>query len=88
MANVKVVMNSAGIEAVLSSPGVTADLERRASAIKRRADSMGSATYEVHTRPGRKGGRPYVVVAANSPHAIASNAKHNSLAKSISAGRG
>lgn len=49
---------------------------------------MGSATYEVHTRPGRKGGRPYVVVAANSPHAIASNAKHNSLAKSISAGRG
>ena len=80
MAKVKVVMNSAGIEAVLSSPGVTA--------IKRRADSMGSATYEVHTRPGRKGGRPYVVVAANTPHAIASNAKHNSLAKSISAGRG
>ena len=88
MASVKVVMNSAGIEAVLSAPGITADLERRGAAIKARADSMGSATYEEHTRPGRKGGRPYVVVAANSPHAINSNAKHNSLAKSISAGRG
>lgn len=87
MADVEVVMNSAGIEAVLSSAGVTADLKRRGDAIKARADSMGSATYEVHTRPGRKGGRLYVVVAANSAHAINSNAKHNTLVKALSAGR-
>lgn len=88
MADVKVVMNSAGIEALLSSAQVTGDLERRGAAIKARADSIGSATYEQHTRPGRKGGRPYVAVAANSLHALRSNAKHNTLLKSLDAGRG
>lgn len=87
MADVIVEMSSAGIEALLSDPAVTADLERRGAAIKARADSMGSATYEEHTRPGRKGGRPYVVVAANSAVAKASNAKHNTLLRSLDAGR-
>ena len=87
MGDVTVKMSKAGIEALLSDPAVTADLGRRGAAIKARADSMGSATYEEHTRPGRKGGRPYVVVAANSPHAINSNAKHNTLVKALSAGR-
>lgn len=85
MSKVRVVMNSAGIEQVLTE--ACPDLERRGQAIKAKADSMGSATYTIATRPGRKGGRPYVVVAANDPHAIASNAKHNSLLKALNAGR-
>lgn len=87
MVRCKVVMNSAGIEEVLSSQGVVGDLESRGSRIKARADSMGSAEYEQNTRPGYRGGRPYVVVAANTKHAKASNAKHNTLLKSLDAGR-
>lgn len=87
MADVRVEMSSAGIEALLSDRAVTSDLERRGAAIKARADGIGSATYEQHTRPGRKGGRPYVVVAANDQHAINSNANHNTLLKSLDAGR-
>lgn len=84
MSKVRVAMNSAGIEQVLTA--ACPDLERRGQAIKAKADSMGSATYDIATRPGRKGGRPYVVVAANDPHSIVSNMKHNSLLKALNAG--
>lgn len=85
MSKVRVVMNSAGIERVLTA--ACPDLERRGQAIKASADAMGSATYTMAARVGRKGGRPYVVVAANDPHAIVSNMKHNSLLKALNAGR-
>lgn len=87
MARCRVVMNSAGIERVLSEPKVTEDLEKRGAAVKTMADSIGHATYERHTRAGKKGGRPYVIVAANDPHAIRSNAKRNTLLKAIDAGK-
>lgn len=87
MADVIVEMSSAGIEALLSDPAVTADLKRRGAAIKARADSMGSATYEIHKRKGYLGGRPYIAIAANSAAAKASNAKHNTLLRSLDAGR-
>lgn len=88
MGSVKVKMNSKGIEALLSDHAVTADLESRGRRIKAAADAAGSAEYDMAVRRGRKGGRPYVVVAANSPKARASNAKHNTLLKSMDAGRG
>lgn len=87
MGRAKVEMNSKGIEALLSDHAVTADLESRGRRIKAAADATGSAEYEMAVRRGRKGGRPYVVVAANSPKARASNAKHNALIKGMNAGR-
>lgn len=85
---VKVVKNIKGIEATLSNPAVTAELERRGAAIKAAADGMGSATYAMETLPGYMGGRPYVRVSARDWLAKASNAKHNTLLKSLDAGRG
>lgn len=87
MGSVKVKMNSAGIEAALSDPSVTADLLSRAEKIKATAEGMDGCEYEATTRPGRKGGRPYAVVAANSAKARTKNAKHNTLLKSLDAGR-
>lgn len=87
MGNVRVKMNSSGIEALLSDEAVTGDLLSRANRIKARADGMDGCAYETGTHPGYKGGRPYVVVAANSAKAKAKNAKHNTLLKSLDAGR-
>lgn len=89
MSGVKVVMNSSAVEALLSSPEVQADLMERAGRIKAAADSMGSGKYEVSQRPGRKGGRPYVVVhVPNGDWATyGSNVKHNTLRNALGAGR-
>lgn len=87
--SVKVVMNSAGIEAVLASPEVQADLLARANRIKAAADSVGSGRYEVSQRSGYKGGRPYVVVHVPQGDWLTynSNKKHNTLRNALSAGR-
>ena len=87
MANVKVVMNHAGVEALLSDSAVTSDLLARAERVKASADAMDGCDYAVTARPGRQGGRPYVAVAANNAKARAKNAKHNTLLKSLDAGR-
>lgn len=80
-------MNSKGIEAVLSSAGVQADLMARGKRIKDAADASTGAVFALKKRKGRKGGRPYVAVAANSRHAKAKNASRNTLMKSIDRGR-
>ncbi len=87
MAKCKFVENKKGYEELLSSAAVQNDIERRAQRIKKKADSMTGAVFACKKRKGRKGGRPYAVVAANSRHAKAKNAKHNTLLKSIDAGR-
>lgn len=89
MARVKVVKNVPGIEAVLSSSEVQADLMARAQRIKAAADSAGSGRYEVTKRPGRKGGRPYVVVHVPKGdwRTYSSNKKHNTLQNALKAGR-
>lgn len=79
--------NHEGAEALLRSAGVQDDLMARGKRIKDRADSSTGAKFALKKRKGRKGGRPYVVVAANSHHAKAKNARHNTLLKSIDAGR-
>lgn len=87
--SIKVVMNSAAIEAILSSPEVQGDLRERAERIKARADSVGSGKYEVSQRTGRKGGRPYWVVHVPEGdwQTYYSNKKHNTLQNALDAGR-
>jgi hypothetical protein len=88
MANsIKVVMNHNGIEALLASSEVQSDLLARGERIKSAADATGSGVYDLAQRPGKKGGRPYVVVAANNAKSMASNMKHNTLLKAMNAGR-
>lgn len=89
MGNVKVVMDSKVIEDILSSAPIQNDLMTRANRIKAAADSMGSGTYEVNQRRGRKGGRPYWVVSVPEGdwETYYSNQKHNTLQKSKNAGR-
>lgn len=89
MSGVKVVMNSAGCEAILSSSEVQSDLLARANRIKAAADSVGSGKYEVSQRTGYKGGRPYVIVHVPEGdwRTYNSNKKHNTLQSALSAGR-
>lgn len=94
MARARVEMSEAGIEAVLSDPAVTAMLTEMADDIAAEAESMTPPTggghrgvYKSKAHPGRKGGRPYVDVAAVDAYAIAQNARGNILVKSMGAGR-
>lgn len=84
MGDIRIVFNSKGEEEILSSAGVQDCLMKHGLAIGGTADHMFSEQhYTVAARPGRKWGRPYVVVAANNRRAIRSNAKHNTLLKSL-----
>lgn len=83
----RIVINHDGAEAILDSAGVQGDLMARGQAIKARADAMDGCNYTLASRPGRQGGRHYVVVAANNIVAKRKNNKHNTLLKSLDAGR-
>lgn len=85
MANVKVRMNAAGARAILNSSEVQADLLRRAEAIKSRADTIGSGKFVADVQPGRN--RAHAMVKTTDARSRASNAKHNTLLKSLDAGR-
>lgn len=85
MARVKVRMNWAGCTKVRNSAGVQADLLARAQRIKARAESFGSGVYEADVQPGRT--RAHAMVKTTNPRSMASNAKHNSLRRSLDAGR-
>lgn len=84
--DIKVVMNPAGARAVMNSQGVRNELLRRAMNIKDVADSIGSATYAADVQEGRN--RAHAMVKTTDRHSRASNAKHNTLLKSLDAGRG
>lgn len=79
-------INSAGARALLRSPEVEADLMRRAEAIRRAADAVGSGAYEASSSVGT--GRARASVSTTDALSRASNAKHNTLASSLDAGRG
>lgn len=83
----RIVINHDGVEAVLDSDGVQGDLMSRGQSIKASADAADGCQYTIASRPGRKGGRHYVVVAANNILAKRKNNKHNTLLKSLDAGR-
>lgn len=94
MGSARVEMSSAGIEAVLSDPAVTAMLMAMGDSIAAEAESRTPpapnghrARYSAKAHGGREGGRPYVDVAAVDDYAVAHNARHNTLVKSMDAGR-
>lgn len=88
---IKVRINSAGAQAVLTSPGVASDIEDRAAAIatsacaKTSPDEMRNDPYMSEVDVG--GDRARARVWTSSPHGIRSNNKHNTLLSSLDAGR-
>lgn len=88
MGKVKVVMNSAGARELLNCSGIQSDLLSRANSIKARADSMGSGTYVADVQPGRNRAHAMVKTPRGDFKTMASQAKHNTLLKSMDAGRG
>ena len=89
--SVRVRINSAGARAVLTSNGVAGKLGDMASAISASAnakaspDNMRNDAYmsEVDSSGSRSRARVWTA----SPHGIRNNNKHNTLLKSLDAGR-
>lgn len=88
MANkVKVYMKNKGSRALLNSSEVQADLLSRAGRIKARADSIGSGRYEADVQPGKTRAHAMVKTPSGDFRTMASQRKHNTLLKSLDAGR-
>lgn len=91
---VRVKINMAGVREVFNDPAVTAELRRRAEAIKAQADSLmpdGGYTMTEHHRviEGRTSiGTKSELVVTNTNEAKAMQAKHSTLTRAIDAGRG
>ncbi len=86
MAKWSVKMNGAGARNILNSNEVQNDLLKRAQRMKARADSFDDAIYSADVQPGRT--RAHAMVKTTDIVSIRSNAKNNSLLKSVDAGRG
>lgn len=88
----RVRMNKSGFYKLRSAPAVKQDLKRRAQAIADAAQAVGSpeAEYGVGSQQGKKHpqGRWRATVFTKNAVAMRSNAKNNSLIKSLDAGRG
>lgn len=91
--DVRVELHLSGIREVFNDPAVTADLLRRADAIKDAADAAmpdGGYTQAEHHRvvQGRTSiGTSSALVVTNTNEAKAMQAKHSTLTKAIDAGR-
>ena len=85
MADVTVKMNSSGARQILNGSAVQGELLKRAEKIKARADGMGSGEYSADVRPGKN--RAHAMVKTTDFKSMASNAKHNTLLKSLDAGK-
>ena len=88
---IKVRINSAGARAVLTSAGVAGRLGDMASAIAASAnakvspDDMRNDAYM--SEADSSGNRAHARVWTATPHGIRNNNKHNTLLKSLDAGR-
>lgn len=85
--NVRVKMNSAGAIAIMNSREMQADLLERANRIKEAADGMASEKYEADVQPGKTRAHAMVKTPAGDFRTMASQRKHNTLLKSLDAGR-
>lgn len=85
---VKVCMSDSGSRALLNSAGVQADLLGRAERIRAKADSIGSGKYEADVQPGKTRAHAMVKTPNGDFRTMASQRKHNTLLKSLDAGRG
>ena len=89
--NIRVRINSAGARAVLTSAGVAADVGARAIAVATAANRMTSPD-EMRNDPfmadgDSDGSRARARAFAATPHGINANNRHNTLLKSLDAGR-
>ena len=88
---IRVRINSAGARAVLTSAGVAADVGARAIAVATAANRMTSPD-EMRNDPfmadgDSDGSRARARAFAATPHGVNANNKHNTLLKSLDAGR-
>lgn len=88
---VRVRLNSAGARAILTSAGVAADVGARAIAVATAANRMTSPD-DMRNEPfmadgDSDGNRARARAFAATPHGINANNKHNTLLKSLDAGR-
>ena len=88
---IRVRINSAGARAVLTSAGVAADVGARAVAVATAANRMTSPD-DMRNDPfmadgDSDGSRARARAFAATPHGINANNKHNTLLKSLDAGR-
>lgn len=79
-------INSRAARALLNGPEVQGDLLARAERIKAKAESMGGGEYVADVQPGKN--RAHAIVRTTDIESRRSNAKHNSLMKSLGAGKG
>ena len=92
MARPKIELNSSGVLALLNSPEVRADLERRAAAVKAAAGADAVVVSDMTS--GSRGGaiRPRVRISLpatmTGKHALRHEAKHGTLARALAAGGG
>ena len=91
MAKVRVKINSNGAVALMRSSEVLSDLMARGEAIAKSANAMASPDdmdNDAYMADGENSGtRAKVRVFTSSPHGIRNNNKHNTLLKSLDAGR-
>ena len=85
MSKVKVKMNIPGCIKYRNSESVQNDLLGRAQRITSQAETFGTGLYDADVQPGKT--RAHAMVKTSGPRSMASNAKHNSLLKSLDAGR-
>ena len=83
---VRIKHNVAGYKALRAAPGVVADLERRANAVKETAGDG----FEMSSRQGaaRPQGRWRTSVVTATPKAMRKNQRENTLLRALEAGRG
>ena len=81
----KVTMNHAGARAIMNSGVVQGELLNRASRICGTANSIGSGRFVADVQPGKN--RAHAMVKTTDAKSRRSNAKHNTLLKSLDAGR-
>lgn len=86
MAKFKVKISIHACNELRNSKEVQQYILERAERIKAKADSIGSGKYVADVQPGRT--RAHSMVKTTDAKSMASNAKHNTLLKSIDAGRG
>lgn len=83
MANVRIVVNRAGVREILRSQRVADELARRARRIAARAG--GEADYRVDVEVGRNRARAAVIT--ETPQAREAEAHHRTLTRALDAGR-
>ena len=84
---IKLKLNNRGFTALRNSPGVRAELDRRASLI---AHAAGEGFTRRQAKPGSKGRNPRAraSVGTNSWESMVAQSKDNVLQRALNAGRG